>query len=119
MKAGAWYVAGFVVAFVYFYVYAVNYIRGVRSDDELGEPKSLKNLQQFLDQFPSTSSREGRDADALWPLAMRSGPPNQRSNEPPLIKKKLRVRKRPIKVRTKRFRHCNIDTSITIEICHV
>ena len=120
MKAGAWYVAGFVVAFVYFYVYAVNYIRGVRSDDELGEPKSLKNLQQFLDQFPSTSSREGRDADALWPLAMRSGPPNQRSNEPPLIKKKLRVRKRPIKVRKKRLRHCNIDTSIiTIEICHV
>lgn len=32
MKAGVWYVCGFVVAFVYFYVYAVNYIRGVRGD---------------------------------------------------------------------------------------
>ena len=98
MKAGAWYVAGFVVAFVYFYVYAVNYIRGVRGDDELGEPNSLKNLPQFLDQFSSESSREGRDAEALWPLAMRSGLPSQNSDEPPLIKKKLRVRKRPIKV---------------------
>jgi len=28
MKTGTWYVAGFVVAFIYFYVYAVNYIRG-------------------------------------------------------------------------------------------
>jgi hypothetical protein len=28
MKTGTWYVAGFVVAFVYFYVYAINYIRG-------------------------------------------------------------------------------------------
>eukprot|EP00093_Oithona_nana_P003593 03593.XXX_9528_10490_1 [CDS] Oithona nana genome sequencing. len=32
MKAGVWYVCGFVIAFVYFYVYAVNYIRGVRAD---------------------------------------------------------------------------------------
>jgi len=28
MKTGTWYVAGFVVAFIYFYIYAVNYIRG-------------------------------------------------------------------------------------------
>ncbi len=28
MKAGTWYIAGFVVVFVYFYVYAVNYVRG-------------------------------------------------------------------------------------------
>uniref|UniRef100_A0A0K2UK94 Peptidase M14 domain-containing protein n=2 Tax=Lepeophtheirus salmonis TaxID=72036 RepID=A0A0K2UK94_LEPSM len=33
MKTGTWYVCGFVVAFVYFYVYAVNYIRGVRGED--------------------------------------------------------------------------------------
>ena len=32
MKTGTWYVAGFVVVFVYFYVYAVNYMRGVRAD---------------------------------------------------------------------------------------
>jgi hypothetical protein len=28
MKTGTWYVYGFVVTFVYFYVYAVNYVRG-------------------------------------------------------------------------------------------
>ncbi|TRY73740.1 hypothetical protein TCAL_00928 [Tigriopus californicus] len=28
MKTGTWYVCGFVVAFIYFYVYAVNYVRG-------------------------------------------------------------------------------------------
>jgi murein tripeptide amidase MpaA len=32
MKTGTWYVAGFVVVFIYFYVYAVNYMRGVRAD---------------------------------------------------------------------------------------
>jgi len=72
MKSGAWYVAGFVVAFVYFYVYAVNYIRGVRSDDEAQLRTDLKHLPEFLEQF--SSSREARDAEALWPLAMRSGP---------------------------------------------
>ena len=30
MKSGVWYVCGFVVAFVYFYVYAVNYMRGLK-----------------------------------------------------------------------------------------
>ena len=71
MKAGAWYVAGFVVAFVYFYVYAVNYIRGVRSDDDAQLKTDLEHLPQFLEQF--SSSREARNAEALWPLAMRSG----------------------------------------------
>ena len=28
MKAGSWYICGFVVTFVYFYVYAINHIRG-------------------------------------------------------------------------------------------
>ena len=97
MKAGAWYVAGFVVAFVYFYVYAVNYIRGVRGDDEIQLKTDLKHLPEFLEQF--SSSREARDAEALWPLAMRSGPSNLSPNGQPLTKKKLRVvRKRPIKV---------------------
>ncbi len=31
MKTGAWYVIGFVIMFTYFYVYAVNYIRGVKA----------------------------------------------------------------------------------------
>ena len=97
MKAGAWYVAGFVVAFIYFYVYAVNYIRGVRADDEVQVRTDLKHLPEFLAQF--SNSREGRNAEALWPLAMRGGPSNTNSNGPMINKKKLRVvRKRPIKV---------------------
>ena len=44
MKAGVWYVLGFVVMLVYFYVYAVNYIRGVRAD-ELPDP--VKTVQDF------------------------------------------------------------------------
>ena len=35
MKTGTWYVCGFVIAFVYFYVYAVNYVRGVKGDDSV------------------------------------------------------------------------------------
>ena len=97
MKAGAWYVAGFVVAFIYFYVYAVNYIRGVRADDEVQVRTDLKHLPEFLAQF--SNSREGRNAEALWPLAMRGGPSNTNSNGLMINKKKLRVvRKRPIKV---------------------
>ena len=44
MKAGVWYVLGFVVMFVYFYVYAVNYIRGVRADEI---PDPVKTVQEF------------------------------------------------------------------------
>ena len=96
MKAGAWYVAGFVVAFIYFYVYAVNYIRGVKGDDEI-EPRDLKSLPQYLEKL--SRSRQGRDAEALWPLAMRSGPSNLNAGGPHLTKKKIRVRKgRPIPV---------------------
>ena len=95
MKSGAWIVGGFVVTFIYFYVYAVNYIRGIKGDDEL-EPKSLKGLPEFLEQF--SNSREARDAEALWPLAMRSGHSSLNAEGPALIKKKLRVRKRPIQV---------------------
>lgn len=93
MKSGAWIVGGFVVTFIYFYVYAVNYIRGIKGDDEI-EAKSLKSLPQFLEQF--SNSREARDAEALWPLAMRSGHSSLNAEGPALIKKKLRVRKRPI-----------------------
>jgi len=45
MKTGAWYVIGFVVAFVYFYVYAVNYIRGVRAEDIELDP--VTNIEDF------------------------------------------------------------------------
>ena len=49
MKTGAWYVIGFVVAFVYFYVYAVNYIRGVRAEDiELDPVTNIEDFHQRL-----------------------------------------------------------------------
>ena len=28
MKTGSWYVTGFTITFLYFYIYAVNYVRG-------------------------------------------------------------------------------------------
>ena len=111
MKAGAWYVAGFVVAFIYFYVYAVNYIRGVRADDEVQVRTDLKHLPEFLAQF--SSSREGRDAEALWPLAMRGSPSNTNSDGPMINKKNLRVvRKRPIKV-------CNVFLKVAFCISNM
>ena len=45
MKTGAWYVIGFCIFFVYFYVYAVNYIRGVRAEDLELDP--VKTIQDF------------------------------------------------------------------------
>ena len=45
--SGKWYVLGFVIAFVYFYVYAVNYIRGVRADDM--DP--VTGVQDLLDRI--------------------------------------------------------------------
>ena len=39
MKAGSWYICGFVVTFVYFYVYAINTIRGVRGEIHGGPPR--------------------------------------------------------------------------------
>lgn len=47
MKAGVWYVLGFMVMFIYFYVYAVNYIRGVRADEI---PDPVKTVQDFHDR---------------------------------------------------------------------
>ena len=44
MKAGVCYVLGFLVMFIYFYVYAVNYIRGIRADEI---PDPVKTVQGF------------------------------------------------------------------------
>ena len=55
MKTGAWYVAGFVIAFVYFYVYAVNYIRGVRADEIELDP--VTNIQDFHQRLRRQSGK--------------------------------------------------------------
>jgi len=59
MKAGVWYVCGFVIAFVYFYVYAVNYIRGVRADTM--PIQSIKSFNEFHERV----SRQLRTNDPL------------------------------------------------------
>ena len=70
MKSGAWYVAGFVIAFVYFYVYAVNYVRG---EDVLAHAnESPFAARQF--------------AGLPWgrPQRRRQSPPSQGGPPPPL-----------------------------------
>ena len=66
MQTGRWYVIGFVVAFVYFYVYAVNYIRGVRADDVLTSP--VKNVQDFHDRIRRQIGAPIRDPLHQMPL---------------------------------------------------
>ena len=55
--AGKWYVIGFVIAFVYFYVYAVNYIRGVRADDL--DP--VTGVQDLLDRIERSRNLDEHD----------------------------------------------------------
>ena len=52
MKTGTWYVAGFVVAFIYFYVYAVNHLRGVRADPIEDRGARFFNPQQHRQPWP-------------------------------------------------------------------
>lgn len=56
---------GFVVAFVYFYVYAVNYIRGVRADVI---PDPVKNLQDFQERMDRQFKTRRPLKDPLSPL---------------------------------------------------
>ncbi len=46
MKTGVWYVVGFVIMFTYFYVYAVNYIRGVRAAPYQPEFEDFSDLYE-------------------------------------------------------------------------
>jgi len=66
MKAGVWYVLGFTVMFVYFYVYAVNYIRGVRADEI---PDPIKSVQDFHERVAKQLGNKG-------PNRQRSKDPN-------------------------------------------
>ena len=56
MKAGSWYICGFVVTFVYFYVYAINHIRGeIHGGPRRGHhpqpPYSRNNREVGIRQF--------------------------------------------------------------------
>ncbi len=71
MKTGTWYVYGFVVTFIYFYVYAVNYVRGspievvpgaVGYGNGVGNGEArvpLSNENRFFYSMPSASDDGG------------------------------------------------------------
>jgi hypothetical protein len=54
MKAGQWIVSGFVITFIYFYVYAVNYIRGVRADPL---PEPVVSVADFHERIRRQATR--------------------------------------------------------------
>lgn len=58
MKTGTWYMCGFVIAFVYFYVYAVNYVRGEVTNHGV----QWKNLQKFRQRQGFGSYRPPRQS---------------------------------------------------------
>ena len=57
MKTGTWYVAGFVIAFVYFYVYAVNYVRG---DDDFASASAGAGADLVGDYVMGRAARQLR-----------------------------------------------------------
>ena len=90
MKAGVWYVLGFTIMFVYFYVYAVNYIRGVRAD-ELPDP--VKTVQDFHERVakqlgkgpppngPPPRPRQRKDPTHQLPLPAQRQQQSQRRSD--------------------------------------
>ena len=81
MKAGMWYCGGFMILFTYFYVYAVNYFRGIKADDDHSlVRRDLHSLPSLLDQYRTVhrSERAAQQAFAGPPLARRQRPAHQR-----------------------------------------
>ena len=57
MKPGGWYMTSFVTTFLYFYIYAVNYVRGA------GIPvnqEEAQNIMGYIAEKVDTSYRESR-----------------------------------------------------------
>ncbi len=46
MKAGKWYMLTFVITFLYFYIYAVNYVRGATIQDDIDTRFSFSQFSQ-------------------------------------------------------------------------
>jgi len=77
-------VAGFLVVFVYFYVYAVQYFRGVRADDVTErQVVDLEHLDEFLNQFRPKRQAGERTAAVPGPVLPNSAPSASRLPPPP------------------------------------
>ena len=83
MKTGVWYVLGFTIAFVYFYVYAVNYIRGVRAEDTYEPIRSVQDFHERIRRQVKTLKRRpsgGGDPLRQLPLPVARQQANRRSD---------------------------------------
>ena len=61
MKAGSWYLVVFVATFLYFYIYAVNYVRGAVVPLHPDEEAELgAGLAGYLEQSVQELYRQGR-----------------------------------------------------------
>ena len=66
MKPGGWYLIVFVTTFIYFYIYAVNYVRGAKvppHPDELKTHYLEAEAQEHLDRIVREVSENARNED--------------------------------------------------------
>ena len=65
MKAGSWYLCVFVTTFIYFYIYAVNYVRGASVPSKLETPQfhPPKSKSGYIKEAVQHLYREGRSVD--------------------------------------------------------
>ena len=65
MQAGSWYLCVFVTTFIYFYIYAVNYVRGATLTSKLETPEfhPPKSKNGYIQEAVKHLYREGREAE--------------------------------------------------------
>jgi hypothetical protein len=65
MKPGGWYLCVFVTTFIYFYIYAVNYVRGAKLSSKLETPEfhPPQSKTGFVKRAVQHLYRQGRDAE--------------------------------------------------------
>ena len=91
MKPGVWYILGFVITTVYFFVYAVNYIRGVRADTV--PVQSIKSFNELHERV----SRQLRDPLRTIPasrqqIALRRADKGQKGQQQPRFQQPIHPR---------------------------
>lgn len=62
MKAGGWYTSAFITTFLYFYIYAVNYVRGA---EILPDEIKAQNIMGYIAEKVENNYRVRRDLDDL------------------------------------------------------
>ena len=77
MKAGSWYLCVFVTTFIYFYIYAVNYVRGARLNPSRLETPDFHpplNKNSYIKETVKSLYRQGRDVESQEREARQSTP---------------------------------------------